>query len=36
MSPVANATIAGLGAQGYVLAMDAAHHLITSGGKNQK
>lgn len=32
VSPVATATIAGLGAQGYVLAMDAAHHLITSGG----
>ena len=32
VSPVATATIAGLGAQGYALAMDAAQHLITSGG----
>lgn len=29
VAPVANATIAGLGAYGYVLAMRAAHHLMT-------
>ena len=34
VAPVANATIAGLGAYGYVLAMRAAHQLITK--KNQE
>lgn len=33
VAPVATATIAGLGAYGYHLAMDAAHHLTSSGGK---
>ncbi|MEM1106365.1 MAG: type II 3-dehydroquinate dehydratase [Pseudomonadota bacterium] len=32
VAPTAHATIAGLGAHGYVLAMDAAHHLISLGG----
>ena len=36
VAPVANATIAGLGAHGYVLAMDAARHLISLGGKTPK
>lgn len=36
VSPVAHATIAGLGAHGYVLAMDAARHLTSLGGKSRK
>lgn len=33
VAPVATSTIAGLGAYGYQLAMDAAHHLTSSGGE---
>lgn len=33
VAPLARATIAGLGAHGYVLAMNAANHLISLGGK---
>lgn len=33
VAPVADATIAGLGAYGYVLAMRAAHHMIQIGGE---
>lgn len=36
VSPLASATIAGLGPQGYVLAMDAAHHLVNLGGKTSQ
>ncbi|MEM9739491.1 MAG: type II 3-dehydroquinate dehydratase [Pseudomonadota bacterium] len=36
VAPLASATIAGLGAHGYVLAMDAARHLISLGGKSPK
>ncbi len=35
VAPLAHATIAGLGAHGYVLAMDAARHLISLGGKTR-
>ena len=36
VSPVPHATIPGLGAHGYVLAMDAARHLTSLGGKSRK